>query len=156
MVSALVVGDIHVGPEQREMQVVEAPIDGHTVKVPVSAINGKREGQGVWSDELVEQHKEGALRVLHHLNVLPGPPLPPSDNQRVYDTFAWTRAEAAGLFHPTVKVGDIVQVGQPIGCMTDYFGIERQRLEASTYGEIVFLVTSLAMNVGDPLLAIGH
>lgn len=29
MASALVVGDIHVGPEQRVMQVVEAPVDGH-------------------------------------------------------------------------------------------------------------------------------
>ncbi len=318
MASALVVGDIHVGPEQRVMQVVEAPIAGHTVKVPVIAINGKRDGprvaitggvhgaeyvgieaarrlgteidpadvagslivvpiantvafhkrsiytsglddnnlnrlfpgnphgtasevlaswlfqtiirpsqyyidlhggdmvealipfviylesedkqvetrslamaratgiprvirgvthgstyaaataagipailseiggQGVWSDTLVEQHKEGALRVLRHLNVLPGPSLPPTDNQRVYDTFAWMGAEVAGLFHPTVKVGDIVQVGQPMGCITDYFGTEQQRIEASTYGEIVFLVTSLAMNVGDPLLAIGH
>lgn len=47
MASALVVGDIHVGPEQRVMQVVEAPVDGHTVKVPVIAINGKREGPRV-------------------------------------------------------------------------------------------------------------
>lgn len=129
----------------------------------IPAILSEIGGQGVWSDALVEQHKEGALRVLRHLNVLPGPSLPPTDNQRVYDTFAWRRAEVAGLFHPvaglfhpTVEVGDIVQVGQPIGCITDYFGTERQRLGASAYGEIVFLVTSLAMNAGDPLLAIGH
>jgi hypothetical protein len=49
----------------------------------------------------------------------------------------------------------MVRSGQPIGRITDYFGEELQRIEAVADGEIVFLVTSLAMNAGDPLLAIG-
>jgi predicted deacylase len=111
-------------------------------------------GQGIWSDELVEQHREGALRVLRSLGVLPGD-RPVRGDQRLYDTFAWMRAERDGLFLPGVAIGDTVREGQSIGRIADYFGNDLQRLTAVTSGEIVFLVTSLAMNAGDPLLAIG-
>ena len=57
-------------------------------------------------------------------------------------------------FIPRLAFGDVVERGQPIGEITDYFGTLVQSLEAVADGEIVFLVTSLAMNVGDPLLAI--
>jgi predicted deacylase len=53
-----------------------------------------------------------------------------------------------------VHVGDSVERGQIIGRITDYFGNERQRLAAVAGGEVGFLVTSLAINAGDPLLAI--
>lgn len=111
-------------------------------------------GQGVWSDELVEEHKEGALNVLRYLGVLPGEK-PVHSDQSVYETFAWMRAQQDGLFHPTVQIGETVSEGQPIGRITDYFGNELQSLTAVASGEIVFLVTSLAMNADDPLLAIG-
>ena len=111
-------------------------------------------GQGVWTDELVEEHKEGSMNVLRYLGVLPGD-RPAHGDQSIYDTFAWMRAEQDGLFHPTVGIGETVNEGQPIGRITDYFGNELQSLAAVAGGEIVFLVTSLAMNAGDPLLAIG-
>jgi predicted deacylase len=120
----------------------------------IPAVLAEIGGQGVWSDELVEAHKEGALGVLRYLGVLPGDQ-PVHAGQRVYDTFAWMRAEQDGLFHPNVQIGETVREGQPIGRITDYFGNELQSLAAVAGGEIVFLVTSLAMNAGDPLLAIG-
>jgi predicted deacylase len=111
-------------------------------------------GQGVWSEELVQAHKEGAMRVLRYLDVLPGEK-PQRGGQRVYETFAWMRSDSDGLFLPEVGIGDTVTEGQPIGRVVDYFGNELQRFNAVAGGEIVFLVTSLAMNAGDPLLAIG-
>jgi len=110
-------------------------------------------GQGLWSEDEVAAHQEGALRVLRYLRVLPGGQ--PIDRDRpIHDTFAWMRAEASGLFHPTVRVGDTVAQGQVIGRVTDYFGAERQQVAAIVGGEVGFLVTSLAINTGDPLLAI--
>jgi predicted deacylase len=123
-------------------------------KAGIPAILSEVGGQGVWDEALVEQHREGTLRVLRHLGVMPGE-VPPVDGQRHFDTFAWMRSEVSGLFHPLVQVGDTVARGQNLGAIVDYFGHEVQRLQAVASGEIIFLVTSLAMNPGDPLLAIG-
>jgi uncharacterized protein len=120
----------------------------------IPAILAEVGGQGVWSEDLVQQHAEGSRRVLRHLRVLSGEQPPVDRGRPIYETFAWMRAEAAGLFHPWVQVGDSVERGQTIGRITDYFGNERQRLAAVAGGEVGFLVTSLAINAGDPLLAI--
>jgi predicted deacylase len=58
------------------------------------------------------------------------------------------------VFDSWVQVGDSVERGQIIGRITDYFGNERQRLATVPGGEVGFLVRSLAINAGDPLLAI--
>lgn len=126
---------------------------GAAAAAGIPAVLAEIGGQGVWDETLVEDHKESTLRVLRHLSVLPGE-VRPTHNQRLYDTFAWMRAEVDGLFHPTVRVGERVEEGQPIGAIVDYFGRPLQPLHAVTGGEIGFLVTSLAMNIGDPLLAI--
>jgi predicted deacylase len=119
----------------------------------IPAILAEIGGQGVWSEELVAQHEESARRVLHRLGVLADEP-PRRENARIYRSFVWLRAEAEGLFHPRVRVGQGVEAGRYLGEITDYFGRERQRLEAPQGGEVVFLVTSLAMNRGDPILAL--
>jgi uncharacterized protein len=172
MVEALIPFAIYLGSENRQVEqtslemakatgiarIIRGLTPGSTyaaaAAVGIPAVLAEIGGQGVWSDELVEQHKEGALGVLRHLDVLPGDK-PVHDNQSMYETFAWMRAEKDGLFHPTVRIGEFVTEGQPIGRIIDYFGNEVQSLAAAASGEIVFLVTSLAMNVGDPLLAIG-
>lgn len=118
----------------------------------IPAILTETGGQGVWSDELVEQHVESTLRVLRYLGVLEGDVAPAS--AQVFDTFAWARSEVAGLWYPFVAVGEAVEAGQTIGRITDYFGAELQRIGATHDGEIAFLVTALAVNPGDPLLAI--
>lgn len=140
--------------------VIRSDVDGSAyaaaANAGIPAIIAEIGGQGVWSEDLVEQHCTGALRVLRHLGVLP----PTADEQatgpepRIRDTFAWLRADVGGLFHPRVQVGDTVREGQVVGSITDYFGNERQRLEAPAGGQVVFLVTSLAMNSGDPILAV--
>jgi predicted deacylase len=111
-------------------------------------------GQGVWTEEQVTEHMTSTLRVLRHLGVLPGE-VPSAPGQRIFETFAWIRAEADGLFQPSVGVGERVEQGRSLGAVVDYFGRTVQPVTAVTSGEVVFLVTSLAMNAGDPLLAIG-
>lgn len=138
-------------------RVIRGEVSGSTcgaaAAAGVPAILAEVGGQGIWTEELVEEHMNSTMRVLRHLGVLPGE-VPPAAEQRVYETFAWMRAEVGGLFHPTVSVGDRVEQGQPVGAVVDYFGTPLQPLEAVASGEIAFLVTALAMNAGDPLLAI--
>jgi uncharacterized protein len=138
-------------------RIIHGGVQGSTVGAAaaagIPAILPEIGGQGVWSEELVTAHMESTLRVLRHLGVLPGT-VAPAEGQRVYDTFAWMRAEATGLLHPKVAVGDHVEEGQDVGTIVDYFGNPLQELRAVTSGEVGFLVTSLAMNEGDPILAI--
>lgn len=110
-------------------------------------------GQGVWSPQEVEDHREGAERVLRHLGVLPGGQPEPRP-QSFFETFDWVRATQDGLFHSAVSVGEMVQEGQYVGSVVDYFGNERESFTAPATGEVGFLVTSLAMNGGDPILAV--
>lgn len=171
MIEALAPFVIYVGTEDAEVErtsremalateiprVIRAVTSGSTYAAATAAgipsILAEIGGQGVWNEDEVAAHQEGALRVLRYLGVLPGDQ-PINRERPIHDTFAWMRAEVAGLFHPTVRVGETVEQGQPIGRITDYFGTERQRLTAVVGGEVGFLVTALAINAGDPLLAI--
>ena len=66
------------------------------------------------------------------------------------------RAEVEGLYYPTVQVGDHVSSGQAVGQITDVFGELLQPVAAPSDGRVLFVVTSLAINPGDPLLAIAN
>ena len=68
---------------------------------------------------------------------------------------AWLRSEVTGYWHPGVGVGEAVSAGQHLGDVRDAFGVVLQAVPAPIEGVVLFLVTSLAMNSGDPLLAIG-
>jgi len=171
MIEALAPFVIYLGTEDAEVErisremalatgiprVIRAVTSGSTYGAATAAgipsILAEIGGQGLWSEDEVTAHQEGASRALRYLRVLPGGQ--PIDRERtIHDTFAWMRAEADGLFYPTVRVGDTVAQGQVIGRVTDYFGAERQQVAAIVGGEVGFLVTSLAINRGDPLLAI--
>ncbi len=55
---------------------------------------------------------------------------------------------------PAVGVGEAVAAGQRLGEVQDPFGRTLQVVEAPIGGIVLFIVSSLAMNAGDPLLAI--
>jgi predicted deacylase len=127
---------------------------GAAAQAGIPAIIAEIGGQGIWNDELADRHAEGARRVLQHLGVLPGGE-PPALPHRDLGTNAWMRAGRSGLLHPAVAIGETVRKGQTVGRITDYFGRELEQLTAVEDGDILFLVTSLAINEGDPILAIG-
>jgi hypothetical protein len=49
----------------------------------------------------------------------------------------------------------MVTEGQVIGTVKDYFGQTLAEYRAPASGVVLFAVTSLAMNAGDPLIAVG-
>lgn len=109
---------------------------------------------GQLDEESVTVHVRGCHNVLSHLGCLADAPHPVGP-VRVLRRFEWRFAEAAGCWYPLVGLGDEVQEGQPLGEVRDYFGTTLQECLAPTAGLVLFLVTSLAMNAGDPLLAVG-
>ncbi|KIY22811.1 M14 family metallopeptidase [Mesobacillus stamsii] len=71
-------------------------------------------------------------------------------------TFNWSFADYSGLWYPTVEIGQKVKQGDLIGKITNEFGDTVKEYHAGAGGIILFLVTALAINKNDPLLAIGN
>ena len=74
----------------------------------------------------------------------------------ILPTEAWMRATTSGYWHPAVAVGDRVPAGTVVGEVQDAFGTVLERPTATIDGVVIFLVSSLAMNAGDPLLALAR
>jgi predicted deacylase len=66
------------------------------------------------------------------------------------------RAATSGYWHPAVEVGERVPAGKVVGEVQDAFGTVLEQPAATIDGVVIFLVSSLAMNAGDPLLALAN
>lgn len=119
----------------------------------IPALLAEAGGQGILDEPSVEILERGVRRVLAHLEMCE-PVGPPAEPPRKLTGWSWLRADVAGFYYPTVAVGDEVRQGQPLGKITDAFGNVLQSMEAPQDGVILFLVTSLAISPGDPLLSI--
>jgi uncharacterized protein len=120
----------------------------------IPAILTESGGQGIWRAEDVKLHTDGLDRVLRHYGMLEGPK--PAEVETVcLDQFIWLRGNHDGFWYPKVAVGDKVRKGQDVGCIMDYRGDVLQSVTAPENGDVLFLVSSLAINSGDPLLSIG-
>jgi predicted deacylase len=98
--------------------------------------------------------QEGTKNALRSIGVLEGEVTNRSTKQ--LNTFDWSFANFTGLWYPNVEIGQQVAEGECIGRIADEFGETLKEYFAGTSGVILFLVTSLAINVKDPLLAIGN
>lgn len=111
-------------------------------------------GQGLWPEEQVRYMSAGLRRAVAHAGVLPSTREAPPPARMIED-MVWMRSSHDGLFYPTCAVGDTVQKGQSLGRITDFLGQTVEELVSPASGVVLFLVTTLAMNNNDPLLAVG-
>jgi len=120
----------------------------------IPAILAEAGGQGIWSPDDVRRHTDGLQRVLRHLHMHPGG-ASASVACTVLSQFCWLRSEHDGFWYPAVPVGAMVAAGQEVGCVKDWEGRVLQRAISAVSGRVLFIVSSLAINVGDPQLAVG-
>jgi predicted deacylase len=111
-------------------------------------------GQGIWTAEDVHRHTNGLDRLMRHLRMIPGN-APDTTPCTLLERFLWLRSEHEGFWYPAVAVNDRVKAGQNLGVIKDYEGNVLQTALSPADGVVLFLVTSLAINQGDPLLAVG-
>ncbi|WP_251553704.1 M14 family metallopeptidase [Neobacillus muris] len=119
-------------------------------KVAVIAEAGQ---QGILDSSKSSLLQEGVKNALRSIGVIKGDPS--SSQIRALQTFDWSFADFSGLWYPCVEIGETVQEKALIGKITDEFGETLKEYYAQTSGVVLFLVTSLAINERDPLLAIG-
>jgi predicted deacylase len=120
----------------------------------IPAIVGEVGQQGICDERFVQIHLRGLQNVMAHLGMV-DPLGPPPALPRELQGLAWTRSSAAGTYHPCVAIGDTVRKGQPTGELHDLFGNTIEEHLSPADGEVVFLVTALAVAAGGPLIGIG-
>lgn len=127
---------------------------GTAASLGISAVLGEVGGQGRWPEADVALHAAGFQRLLKAAGLIDEAPASPAFETTVLRNEAWMRASATGYWHPAVEVGQPVRAGDPLGEVQDAFGVALERPVAPIDGIVLFLVSSLAMNAGDPLLAV--
>lgn len=110
--------------------------------------------QGIYDSAAQARHVRGLTNVMIRLGMTDG------TEQRYgipkhLARFAWLYAETQGLFYPNVAVGGLVTAGEVVGEVRDLFGEPLQTLRAEVSGPVLFLVTALAVNTGNPLMGLG-
>ena len=120
----------------------------------IPSILAEAGGQGIWTAEDVRWHTNGLSRLMRHLKMIPGG-APESVPFTLLERFLWLRSDHEGFWYPAVEVNDEVKAGQNLGCVKDCEGHLLQTALSPADGVVLFLVTSLAINRTDPLLAVG-
>ncbi len=110
--------------------------------------------QGILDEPSVQVHVRGVINVLKHLGVLEGAP-EPGEQPVHFPQSAWLAADQGGMFYPAVSIGQEVEKGELVGEFRDWFGDHLARVESPAKGVVLFLVTSPAINRGDPILSVG-
>ncbi len=146
-------GIVHV--VERDLEGLFGMTHAAAARAGIPALLTEAGGQGVWDEGSVEILQTGVLRVMARLGMT-DPFADAVDPVIVHPGWTWLRSEHDGLFYPKVSVGDMVQAGRDLGRVADVWGDTLQSLVAPVAGLVLFEVTSLAMNDGDPLLAIAH
>jgi len=123
-------------------------------KAGIPAILTEAGGQGIWTKEDVRAHTDGLDRLMRHLKMIEGPP-PMPVACTVLSRFLWRRSDHDGFWYPAVAVNDAVKAGQELGVVADWEGRVLQCATAEADGRVLFIVSSLAINRTDPLLAVG-
>lgn len=118
------------------------------------AIIAEAGGQGLWPAAAVDLLVTGVERAMRHLGMWPGE-ISATPAPEEHRTFAWLRATRTGLWYPLAAAGTTVEKGQAVGEIRDLTGILQERFTAPQSGVVLFHVSSLAINEGDPLLGIG-
>ena len=123
-------------------------------KAGIPSILAESGGQGIWTPSDVSLLSDGVSRLLRHLKMVPGS-APAPVPFTLLERFLWLRSEHDAFWYPGVPVGAEVKAGQTLGAVKDYEGRVLQTAVSPADGRVLFIVTSLAINNTDPLLAVG-
>lgn len=119
-------------------------------KVAIIAEAGQ---QGILDQCKSKLLQDGVKNALRSIGMMEGEVL--ANRTKLLRTFEWSFAECSGLWYPAVEIGQKLNKGDFIGKITDEFGDTVKDYYAGARGAVLFLMTALAINSKDPLMAIG-
>lgn len=110
-------------------------------------------GQGIFDPAAVDRHLRGLRNVLAALGMVDEPYIEPAP-AATHTRSAWLSAPEDGFWLPAVSPGATVTEGQDLGEFQNIFGDTLTRLAAPVSGVVLWVVTSLAVPRGGPLLSV--
>lgn len=120
----------------------------------VTAVLAEAGGQGLWPESAVGALVDATRRGMELLGMITGAPSSKTASVEV-SRLAWSYAEFSGCWYPAVRAGDSVVSGQELGRITDLLGNVLQVATSEVAGTALFSVSSMAINLRDPLVGIG-
>lgn len=138
---------------------MDAPFRPHSLR-QTAAKQGKNiivyeGGESLRMDaSAIEEGINGTLRLMKFLRMIDWAPEPKVESRIVWNT-SWIRARTAGIFHPQIQTGELVQKGQLVGNITDPFGEFREQVKAPSTSYIIGLNNNPVVNAGDALMHMG-
>ncbi|MFN3996403.1 M14 family metallopeptidase [Algoriphagus sp.] len=126
---------------------------GAAAKVGIPGFLAELGQCGRWNQDEVNQYKTAVVNVLRSFSVLQGEVK--QHEVEFLKKMLVSTATVEGCWYPDVKLEDLVKQGQKLGEIRDYFGVVKAEYFADSDGIILYLVTSLAIMINDPLCAIG-
>ncbi len=120
----------------------------------IPAVLAEAGGVGQLQSEAVTLLTDGVQRVLAHLGMIDGR-VAPAAAPTVLNGFEWVYSKNAGMFYPSVAVGDDIEAGQEIGSVGSLFGETLETVIAPVTGRILFLTINPAVLANGLLMGIG-
>ena len=127
---------------------------GCAAAMGVPSILAEIGGRGLWSEEEVQQYLQAVQNGLRYLGVLSGKTLE-LGSVTYSEGMVGLNAEQAGCWYPCVALDTAVKKGEKIGEIKDYFGRVLGEYFAPQDGQVLYIISSLAINEGDPIIALG-
>ncbi len=109
---------------------------------------------GILDEENTQILLQGCRNVAQCMNILPGTVTPVE--QIEYMNFPWVRSEHTGCWYPQVKIGDVIEKGQTVGVVKDYFGTVLGEYKAVEAGLVLLVCAAMSVNANDPLVGVGN
>lgn len=110
---------------------------------------------GIVDEPVVAVQFKALRNALHQLGMLPGEPLVSNPEPLELHRFVGVEAPVEGAWYPYVLKGDIVEKGQPLGELRDFFGAKLAVLSSEEDAAILGVMTIPPRRKGDWVMGLG-
>ncbi len=101
--------------------------------------------QGVPTEKDVRVHFNGYIAALRTVGMLEGAPARPEQSV-LHGRGKQINSTKSGIWHPVIREGDIIEQGQLLGRLTDYFGTVIEEFHAEARSLILYYWSNPAIN----------
>jgi predicted deacylase len=106
-------------------------------------------------EESIARNVQGTRNVMRLLKMIDGEPPVLADPVWI-DQYEVVNSNFDGLFFPKVELSAMVEAGQTLGVVKDYFGAVKEEVKAPFAGIILYIINTPPANKGEPLFEVGR